>query len=645
MTRGILFESRHMLRALATALLITAAIPALAQNSKPQPVPIRDTIPAARDVDYPGTLLLDIDATDVQRGIFKVKETIPVADSGHMVLLFPKWLPGNHGPRGEIEKLAGLKIKAGGKPVPWTRDSVDVYAFHIDVPAGARKLDLEFQFISATAGNQGRIVMTPAMLNLQFQSMSLYPAGYFVRRIPVQATVKYPDGWTARSGLPARANGSTYTYDKTDYETLVDSPVFAGRWFREFALSPKVDLNVFADFPEELDAKDDQIALHRNLIDQAIKLYGAEHYDKYEFLLAISNEIGGIGLEHHRSSENQVEPGYFIKWEDGLADRNLLPHEYNHSWDGKFRRPAEMWTPDYRTPMRDGLLWVYEGQDQFWGYVLGARSGLYTKEQTLDALAGIAAGLDNRPARDWRNLADTTNDPIITARRPKGWVSWQRSEDYYNEGLLIWLEVDSMLRAKSGGTRSIDDFARAFFGGHDGDWGQLTYTIDDVARTLNDVVPFDWKAYLVKRTTETGERAPLGGLTGNGYTLVYTDEPTPWYKSDEKFREQTNLRYSVGLVLGKGSAIAEVLWDSPAFDAGLDLGDELVAVNGMAFSAQRLKDAIKWAKTAKGPIRLIVKSGDRYRDVAIDYHGGLRYPRLEKTGEGEVGLDRLLQPK
>ncbi|MES2443129.1 MAG: peptidase M61 [Pseudomonadota bacterium] len=639
-----------MTRALGLAALLLAplsggAAPAFAQNSAPQATPIADTIPAARDIDFPGTITLEVDATDTQRGIFRVKETIPVADSGHMVLLFPKWLPGAHSPRGEIEKLSGLRIRANGKPVPWTRDPVDVYAFHIDVPAGAKKLDIDFQFISATSGNQGRIVMVPNMLNLQWNSVSLYPAGYYTRRIPVQATAKYPDGWKAASGLPARAAGSTYTYDKTSYETLVDSPVFAGRYYREFALSPKVDLNVFADSPEELEAKPETIELHRNLVDQAVKLYGAQHYDHYEFLLAISDEIGGIGLEHHRSSENQVEPGYFLKWDDALADRNLLPHEYNHSWDGKFRRGADLWTPDYRTPMRGSLLWVYEGQDQFWGYVLQARSGIVGKQDTLDALAAIAAGLDNRPAREWRSLLDTTNDPVISQRRPRGWVSWQRSEDYYNEGLLVWLEVDSILRAKSGGTKSIDDFARAFFGLGDGDWGEVTYTLEDVAKTLNDIVPNDWLGFLTTRTTAVTERAPLGGITGNGYKLVYTDTPTAWFKAGEKAREQTDFSYSLGLAMGKGGAVAAVIWDSPAFAAGLDLGDEIVAVGGRTYTPDRLKAAVTAAKGSKEPIRLLVKSGDRFREVSVDYHGGLRYPRLEKTVDGEAGLDRLLAPK
>jgi len=625
---------------LAVLLLATAA-PALAQNSAPQPVLPVNTIPDARDIAYPGTLQLDIDATNTQQGIFNVKEVIPVAKAGHMVLLFPKWLPGNHGPRGEIEKLAGLQIRANGKRIAWTRDPVDVYAFHIDVPAGAKKLDLEFQFISATVPDQGRIVMTPNMMSLQWNSMSLYPAGYFTRRIPVQATVKYPTGWSAASGLPSKATGSTYTYDKTTYEILVDSPVLAGRYYRPIELSPRVTLDVFADSPEELDAKPEQIAAHKRLVEQAVKTFGTQHYDHYHFLLSISEELGGIGLEHHRSSEDGTRPGYFTKWDENTSSRNLLPHEYSHSWDGKFRRGADLWTPDYRTPMRGSLLWVYEGQTQFWGYVFQARSGLVSKADTLEAYAGIMASLDNRPAREWRPLVDTTNDPVITARRPKGWVSQQRSEDYYNEGLLVWMEVDSILREKSGGTKSIDDFARSFFGYRDGDFGEVTYTLDDVANTLNAVVPWDWKAFLNERLTAVTEHAPLKGFEKNGYKLVYTDVPN---KAGRGAKDSADLTYSLGLTIG-GKGITNVTWDSPAFNAGMDLGDEIVAVNGRGYTGDRLKDAVKAAKGSKEPIRLLLKSGDRYREVAIDYHEGLRYPHLVKTVEGEAGLDKLLEPR
>jgi len=633
-----------MRRAFAlTALLLATA--ATAQNSAPQPLPFDNRIPAARDAAYPGTITLKVDATNVQQAIYRVKQTIPVAHDGHMVLLMPAWLPGKHAARGEVEKLAGLKISAAGKAVPWKRDTVDVWAFHVDVPRGAKQLDLEFQFTGATDPDQGRVSIAPNMLNLQFEQVSLYPAGWFTRRIPIQATVTYPEGWTAVSGLPARKQGAAYVYDKTDYETLIDSPVFAGRNYREFKLSDRVDLNVFADDAKELEAKPEQIEAHRNLVTQAVKLFGAQHYDRYEFLLSISDEMGGIGLEHHRSSENGVKPGYFTKWNDGPGSRNLLPHEFVHSWNGKFRRGADSWTADFRTPMRNSLLWVYEGQTQFWGYILQARSGIVSKQDTLDMLANIAASLDNRPARTWRAMVDTTNDPIISARRPKGWVSWQRSEDYYNEGLLIWLEVDSMLRAQSGGKKSMDDFARAFFGTRDGDWGVLTYKIEDVAATLNAIQPYDWAGFLSQRLNGLTERAPLAGFAANGYRLIYTDEPTSSFKDSEKRSGRADLSYSLGLSVGKGGAIGTVTWDSPAFNAGLDLGDTIVAVDGREYSDDRLKDAVRAAKGGKDPIKLLVKSGTRYREIAIDYHDGLRYPRLEKTGSGEGGLDRLLAPR
>ncbi len=635
-------------RFLAASLLASTAAAAQvpAGNSAPQPVPFVDTIPAPQDTRYPGTIRLDVDATDNRRGIFRVVETIPVAKAGKMVLLFPKWLPGAHSPRGEIEKLAGLVITAGNRRIEWTRDPVDVYAFHIDVPQGARTIEARFQFISATKGDQGRIVATPTMISLQPNSVSLYPAGYFTRQIPVQMTVRYPDGWTASGAIPAKVTGSTYTYDTTNYEVLVDSPILAGRYGRTWDLSPRVKLATYADDPAELNATPEQIDAHKRLVDQAVKTFGAQHYDRYTFLLSITDELGGIGLEHHRSSENGVTPGYFTKWNEGPGRRNLLPHEYTHSWDGKFRRGADLWTPDYRTPMRGSLLWVYEGQTQFWGYVLQARSGLVSKQDTLDQYAAIMALYDSQPARAWRDLVDTTNDPVISARRPKGWTSWQRSEDYYNEGLLVWMDVDSLLREKSGGTRSIDDFARAFFGIRDGDWGEVTYTLDDVAATLDAIQPYDWKGYLTRRLTEHAKGAPIEGFARNGYRLIYTDAPTPSFKANEGTRKIVDLTYSGGFVVGTAAGeVSGVTWDSPAFAAGLTVGDTIVAVDGEAFTPDALKGAIAAAKGTKAPIPLMVKEGDRYRTVALDYHGGLRYPRLEKIGTADGGLDRLLAPR
>ncbi|MES2339478.1 MAG: peptidase M61 [Pseudomonadota bacterium] len=632
--------------ALATLLLASTATTAQVRNSQPAATaPLPTDIPEARDVAYPGVIKLDVDATNIGQGIYRVKQTVPVADAGPMVLLMPSWLPGKHGPRGEIEKLAGLKISANGRNVPWRRDPVDVYAFHVDVPAGAKALDLDFQFVSAVSANQGRISVAPNMLNLQFEQVSLYPAGYYTRRIPIQATVKYPTGWQAASGLPSKANGSTYAYQQTDYETLIDSPVFAGRYFKRWELTPRVGLNVVADSADELAATPEIIDKHKALVDQSVKLFGAQHYDKYEFLLAITDEMGGIGLEHHRSSENGVDPGYFKEWKDAVGDRDLLPHEFTHSWNGKFRRGADLWTPDFRTPMRNSLLWVYEGQTQFWGVVLGARSGMLSKDEALDNFANWAATLDASKGRTWRPLVDTTNDPIMAARRPKPWTSWQRPEDYYIEGALIWLEADSIIRRISKNTKSMDDFAKAFFGINDGDWGEVTYTVDDVAKTLNGVVPYDWATFLNDRVYKVAAQTPLAGFAGNGYKLTYTDKPNAVAKAGEKSAKTTGFTYSLGMSVANDGAVRAVMWDSPAFDAGLDVATTIVAVNGDAYSGEKLKDAITAAKGSKDPIRLLTKVGNKYRDVAIDYHDGLRYPRLEKVGTGVNGLDRLLSAK
>ncbi|RJF94124.1 M61 family metallopeptidase [Sphingomonas cavernae] len=625
--------------------LLLASTSALAQNSVSQPAPVADTIAPPQDIAYPGTMTLDVDATDVQRAIYRVKQTIPVAKAGAMTLLFSDWLPGKHAPRGEIEKLAGLKIRAAGKTLAWRRDNLDVHAFHIDVPEGASQLDISFDFVSATDEDQGRVVITPVMMNLQFEQVSLYPAGYFTRRIPVKATVKYPSGWKAASGLPSSANGSTYNYETTDYETLIDSPVFAGRHFRREQLTPRVGLNIVADEAKYLAAKPEHIAAHRRLAEQAVKLFGVQHYDKYEFLLALTDEMGGIGLEHHRSSENGVNREYFTEWDKGPGRRNLLPHELTHSWNGKHRRPAGNWTPNFNVPMNDDLLWVYEGQTQFWGYVLGARSGLFSKQETLDALASIAASLDNRAGLQWRPLRDTTNDPVITPRKPKGWTSWQRSEDYYNGGMLVWLEADTIIRRQSGGRKSMDDFAQSFFGGRDGDWGVRTYVFGDVVAALNGVVAWDWAGFLTQRLAETSKNAPLKGFTDAGYRLVYTEEPTSFITDGERRGKNTDLSYSLGLTVKNSGEVSQVMWDSPAFDAGLRISDKIVAVAGHAWSDDRIKEAITAAKSNKAPIRLLIQSGDRFRDVEIAYAGGLRYPRLEKAANGAATLDRLLEPK
>ena len=643
------------MRRIAPVPLLLASIamssPAASQltpplNSKPVPLERADTIPAAKDIPFPGTIQLTVDASDVTRGIFKVTETVPVTGASNLVLLYPQWLPGHHSPSGTINKIAGFRVTANGRALEWKRDPADVYAFHVAVPAGVTEVRAEFQFVSPTTGNQGRIVATPDMASIQWIANSLYPAGYYVRNIPVQASVIVPDNWKVATALrPAGQTGNRIDYPVTSYEILMDSPLIAGAHHRRIPLSPDVAIDVIADTPEELAATPAQIDAHKRLVEQAIKLFGAQHYDHYDFLLTISDNLGGSGLEHHRSSEDGVGRGYFTDWDNKLRARNLLPHEYVHSWNGKFRRGADLWTPDYRMPMEDSLLWVYEGQTQFWGYVLGARSGMLSKEDTLGAIAATAATYANTPGRSWRPLVDTTNDPIIAQRAPQPWRSWQRSEDYYSEGQLIWIDVDRIIREQSKGKKSIDDFARAFFGMRDRDWGELAYAFDDVVATLNSVQPYEWRAYLQARVYDVAAQPPLEGITKGGYALVFTETPTAWWKSGEKNSKSTDLTYSGGFVLGKDDKVTSVLWDSPAFNAGLTVGTQIVAVNGRGFDSDALKRAIKNASGSNSPVELLIKSGDLYRTVKLDWHGGLRYPRLEKIGKAPGTLDALLAPR
>lgn len=630
---------------LASALI---AVPALAGPSLPQPLPIVDTVPAARDVAFPGTLTVDVDATDTLRGVFRVVETIPVPPNlagKRMALLFPKWLPGKHAPRGEIEKLAGLEIRSGNTLLRWRRDPLDVFAFWVDVPAGATVLDVRFDFLSATEGQQGRIVVTSDMMNLQPNSVSLYPAGWFTRQIPVKLSVTWPEGWQAGSALrESGRTGNRISYQTVDYETLVDSPFFAGRHFAKWDLGQKVTLNVVADEARFLKATPEQIDAHRNLVTQAVKLFGTRQFDHYDFLLSLTDKMGGIGLEHHRSSENGVNPAYFTEWAKGPGRRNLLPHEFTHSWNGKHRRGADLVTPDFRTPMRNSMLWVYEGQTQFWGYVLQARSGLVSVAETIDQIAGIAANLDNRPARGWRSLDDTTNDPIITPRAPKGWLSWQRSEDYYAEGMLVWLEADGIIRRESGGKRSLDDFARRFFGTGEGDWGVKPYDMGSLVADLNAVQPYDWAGLLNQRLTEKAAGAPLKGLDYLGWKLVYADTPTAAFTDGN--RGIVNLAYSGGLIIGAGGKVAQVLWNTPAFDAGLAVGDVVIAVNDRPYSDDVLKATVALTKGGSAPIKLTVKTEDRVRTLDWAWNGGLRYPKLERLAPADAnkptGLELLL---
>ncbi|WP_244999611.1 M61 family metallopeptidase [Brevundimonas nasdae] len=647
------------MRAAGFALLLATTAPAafasaaMAQDASTYPPALpapQPAIPAVRDVAYPGVIKLDVDATNLNQRIFSVTETIPVANAGPLTLFFPEWLPGNHGPVGPVAQLAGIEITANGQRVEWVRDTLHPLAYHLNVPAGASEIVVKMQHLSPTTGNQGRITMTQEMLNVQWEKMLLYPAGHWSRNITLQPTVKLPTGWRFGTALePLEKNGDVQSFKPVNLEVLIDSPIFAGAHYRQIDLDPggrsPVRANFVADDPASLAATDEQIQILRNLVVQMDRLYGARHFDHYDFLIAMTDKLGGIGLEHHRSSENSVDPAFFTGWATHLGDRDLLSHEMNHSWDGKWRRPADQYVPNFNSPLQNSLLWVYEGQTQYYGQVVAARSGLLTKQQAMDSLAITAATFDNRVGREWRAMQDTTNDPIISQRQPKGWLSWQRDEDYYSEGQLIWLDVDTTIREKTNGRKSLDDFAKAFYGVEDGSYDPKPYTFEDVVAALNGVVANDWATFLRTRLDGHGPGAPLDGLVRGGWRLTYADTPTDYQKTLYAELKRNDYTYSLGIQTTGTNVIHALQWDSPAFKAGLAVGMEIVAVNGEAANMDRINAAITAAKDPAKTVDLIVKDGDRYRTVSFDYHDGLRYPRLERIPGTPDRLGDILTPR
>nr|WP_229720749.1 peptidase M61 [Dyella nitratireducens] len=611
-----------------------------------------DNVPPPQDQPYLGTVTLHVDANDTAQGIFRVHETIPV-QAGTLTLLYPQWIPGDHSPTGPINLLAGLKLTAGGKPLKWKRDEYNVYAFHVDVPAGVSSIDASFQYLSGRTDSEG-FEITDRMMDMEWSKVLLYPAGYFSRGITFAPSVTFARGWQFGTALEtASQSGDTTTFKPVTLNNLVDSPIYAGEYFKRVDLNPggdaPVHLDIVADEPKYLEMTPEQLQVHRNLVTQATKLFGSHHYDHYDFLFSLSDVLEGNGTEHHQSSENGLGPDYFTAWSDAAPDRDLLAHEYTHSWNGKFRRPADLWTPNFNVPMGDSLLWVYEGQTQYWGFVLTARSGMWTPQQFRDALAMVAANYErNREGFQWRTLEDTTNDPTAARRSSLPYRSWQMSEDYYSGGQMMWLEVDAKLRQLTHDHKSLDDFARAFFGVDNGSYVTKTYTFDDVAAALNGVAPYDWASFLRAHVDELNP--PLqNGIAGTGWKLVYTDQESAYEKAynsrPQSPRHMYNFAWSIGLTVGDKGQINDVRWDGPAFRAGISTGATLVAVNGQNYSTDVLKSAITEAKNNTAPIKLLLKYQGGYRTVAVDYHDGLQYPHLVRVEGTPDYLDEIIAPR
>lgn len=614
------------------------------------------SIVAPADKPYAGPIELNVDLRNNIDRVEKVHEKIPVVPgSQEMVLFYPEWIPGDHEPSGPIKSLAGIVTTVDGKRVQWVRDPVNMYAFHVPLGEGARTVELDFDYLSPIKPDAGRIEISDAIADLEWNEVVMYPAGYFSRDLAFDVTLKLPRGWQYATALEtASDHGDTIHFQSTPLNTLLDSPLYAGLYFERIDLSPSptdtVHLDLFADASADLKMTPEELEEHKKLVLEADKLYGSHHYKHYDFLLLLSSKVGEVGLEHHQSSEDGQPTNYLADWPTGILERDLLGHEYTHSWNGKFRRPADLWTANFNVPMRDDLLWVYEGMTQYWGNVLTARAGMRTAAQTRTIFAAVAADFALSEGRDWRPLIDTTNQPIVSQRTPVSWVSYQRPEDYYMEGELIWLDADTKIRELTSGKRSLDDFCKKFFGVYNGSFITDTYTLADVVNDLNAVAPYDWMNFLQKRVYDLNPQVPMNGFTQGGYKLVYTDQPEEWLTKEEAAMGyadfSTSLGFSVGSWRDHGSAdvISDVWWGSPAFKAGVTPEMKLVSVNGAAYTAKVLTAAILTAEKDRKPIQLQLRQGDAYKTIALAYYDGMRYPSLQRMEGTPDRLDDILAP-
>ncbi len=650
----------HMMRSrlllpLAAAVLVPFALAQSKPQAQPEPVPMPPPIIAPVDKPYVGPISLSVDLRNNVDRVEHVHEEIPVEPRAEeLVLLYPEWIPGDHAPSGPLQALGGIITAVDEKRVQWVRDRVNVYAFHVPLPAGAKTVTVDFDYLSPVKPGAGRIEISNVMADLEWNEVVMYPAGFYSRDIPVDATLKLPEGWKYATALETSSNDNgTVKFERTPLNTLVDSPLFAGLYMARLDLSPTptdtVHINIVGDTAEDVVAPPEAVAGFKKLTLEADKLYGSHHYKHYDFLLLVSDQVGGVGLEHHQSSEDGWPAEYLTKWSEGVLDRDLLGHEYTHSWDGKFRRPADLWTPNFNVPMQDDLLWVYEGMTQYWGNILTARAGMRTPEQTRDILAYTAAGFAVDRGRDWRPLVDTTHQEIVSHRRPVSWVSWQRPEDYYTEGMLIWLDADTKIRELTGGQKSLDDFCKRFFGVYNGSFITDTYTFEDVVRDLNAVAPYDWKGFLQTRVYDLHPEVPTNGFTQGGYKLVYTDTPTQWYQDELKEFGASDFSTSLGLTVGEPkdggpATVGNVSWDSPAFKAGITPGMTFVSVNGTTYTGKGLRAAILDAEKTKQPLQLEFKRGEDYKTIALPYFDGLRYPSLQRIAGTPDRLDDILAP-
>lgn len=590
---------------------------------------------------------LKVDATDAPRNILHSTLAIPVSP-GPVTLVYPKWIPGNHRPTGPIQNLVGLHIRAGGKDLDWQRDLVDMYAFSLTVPDGVTELEVSFDTVT---WNGKSSASSSHVMDLNWNQVIMYPSTGSIGSVAITPSIRLPEGWKFGTSLePAQQSGSSVTFRQVAMGELVDSPLIAGAHYRQVQLNKTGDplpnvLDMVAETDAALQISDKDLANFKKLVEEARSLFGARHYERYHFLLTLSNETAHHGLEHHQSSDNGSAEEFFSDPHWHNLDADLLPHEFVHSWNGKYRRPRGLITADYQQPMKGDLLWVYEGLTDYLGDILSARTSLRTPEQWRENAALTAAMLDHRAGRSWRPLQDTATSVQISFNASAQWGDWRRGADYYPEGFLIWLEVDTMIRQQTNGRKSLNDFCKAFLGGPADSLPMvLPYQFDDVVKALNDIAPYDWAKMLRERLDAKAVHAPLGGIENGGWKLVYTDQENVTMSAREKTGDNLDLTFSLGLYLAKDGSVIDVIHGSPAYKAGVGPGMKVIGVNGRKYSKDNIRAALHAGITDQKPLALLVENADFYTTYSVDYHGGEKFPHLVRVDGKPDLLGEIIKP-
>jgi predicted metalloprotease with PDZ domain len=586
-------------------------------------------------VDAP-TVLLSVDASDAPRKIFHAQLRIP-AKAGTLTLYYPKWIPGEHGPTGPITDLTGLKFTASGKALKWRRDLLDGFTFHVEVPVGENEVIANLDYASPASyepGYSAGMAATEKLYIVNWNTLLLYPAGYSSDQLTYNASLRLPAGWKFGTSLHvSNQNGSDIHFAPVSLTMLVDGPVLAAQYLKVVPLTASGDptpaeLDLAADSAAALDAPEEVWEHDRNLVKQAGLLFGARHYTDYHFLLTLSDHVAHFGLEHHESNDSRIEERSLIEEDGRKLTAGLLSHEYVHSWNGKYRRPADLATPDYEQPMQTDLLWVYEGLTSYLGDVLSARSGERTPSLARDSLAEIAADLDHRSGRVWRNLQDTADGVPTMQDAPRGWQDYRRGLDYYDEDVLNWLWADVIIRQQTKGAKSLDDFCKLFHGAPGGPPMVKPYTFDDIVNALNQIASYDWRGFWTERLTNHGPGAPLEGLEGSGWKLVYDEFPSELERAENHDDKSLGAHFSVGLLANSDGVVRDTVEGMAAAKAGIGPGMKIIAVNGRKFSTDAWHDAIRAAKSSPSPIELIVENTEYFRVVKLNYHDGEKHPHL-----------------